>query len=748
MKHTRTVLATLLAAAFLCMSVFAFTPETVETPAEPTLADGKAALTEVTSELLFYQDFDHLPVGTYDSGAIASMLTGTEGAKIVDFANQGWGVLGAGCSFEICEEENGNRYLKVTGNTYNAFGVWFENDEQHYAVMSFNYKFPAATGYKGLNEAAYEKKGTMRVGGSTSNNTGNWDASGALTNAAATEWTQHRGHSYVKSPCLGFGFNSAGEEGVVYLDDLAVWSFSTKIDDGAEPAHTSQVKKTVSFKNSTGSADAEMPADITRYAWYNFYNGQWVQVTVNLNSFVPATVPAGYEFAGWSASDGGTKIKDCHYSDFKVPGDFTFYAIWKKAKPAAEFEDFERFEVGTELTNDDLSFLQLNQFGVGNFSATVVLDETTNSKVLKLAGNQYAGFALKNRGSSALDCPEYVSFDYRYDSEDGSRLHAYAGNDHTGSQLPLIPKEAPRNTAWERTIQGSSTGKNVFGYFFESRDGNYTIYLDNFYYWYAPADSNDADKNVTITFANSTTGLHPGTVTMPKPITKKLWENESTGENTIDLNSIVPTSYTTGYRFVGWSRTDGGKMISTKYNNYLTIKDETLYAVWAELETPEILDTVSIRTAGVQGMRFKATVHNSLTQYDTAELGFLVTRGAVYDTLEMESDFSFEMLGDDSSSLVSGIAYKKADGTVMLDKLSQDPEAGAYAAFTAVLVGIPESKENYTEQIYIRAYMSFGGNTFYGEIKHMSLYEAALAVKAAEGYEPTEFVEKIIEVCK
>lgn len=187
-----------------------------------------------------------------------------------------------------------------------------------------------------------------------------------MTNSAVTEWTQHRGHSYVKSPCLGFGFNSAGEEGVVYLDDLAVWSFSTKIDDGAEPAHMSQVKKTVSFKNSTG--------------------------------------------------------------------------------------------------------------------------------------------------------------------------------------------------------------KNVFGYFFESRDGNYTIYLDNFYYWYVPTDSDDADKNVTITFANSTTGLRPGTVTMPEPITKKLWENESTGENTIDLNSIVPTSYTIGYRFVGWSRTDGGKVISTKCNGYLKVK--------------------------------------------------------------------------------------------------------------------------------------------------------------------------------
>lgn len=92
MKHTRKFFAAVLSAALLCMSAYAFTPETVETPSEPIVEDENAALTEVTSELLFYQDFDNIPVGTYESGDIASLLSGTEANKLVDYGKMGWGV--------------------------------------------------------------------------------------------------------------------------------------------------------------------------------------------------------------------------------------------------------------------------------------------------------------------------------------------------------------------------------------------------------------------------------------------------------------------------------------------------------------------------------------------------------------------------------------------------------------------------------------------------------------------------------
>lgn len=113
---------------------------------------------------------------------------------------------------------------------------------------------------------------------------------------------------------------------------------------------------------------------------------------MDLSSIIPSSAPNGYEFAVGQPPHGGTRVKDCHYTDFKVPGDFTFYALWKKAAPTVLCEDFESYAVGTVLTSDDLAFLQLNQFGSADFTATVVLDETTGSKVLKIGGsNIYAG---------------------------------------------------------------------------------------------------------------------------------------------------------------------------------------------------------------------------------------------------------------------------------------------------------------------------------------------------------------------
>lgn len=749
MKHTRVLLAAFLSAALLCMSALAFTPETVEAGAEPVIENREATLNEVTSNLLFYQDFDNLPTGSYQSGEIASMLSESAGNKLVDFGKQGWGVLGSGCTFEICEEENGNRYLKITGATYRAFGVWFENDSMNYAVMSYNYKYPSAGTCKSVNTAAYSAKGTAFVGGNSNGNTGNWAASGAITDTSKTDWTQARAHTYIQSPCLGFGFNQTDGESVIYLDDLAVWSFSTKIDDPTEPAHKSAVKKTISFQNSSDFSgyDVSMPSDIERCVWYNFYNGQWyVPVTVDLNNIIPSSAPNGYEFAGWSTSDGGTRVKDCHYADFKVPGNFTFYALWKKAAPTVMFENFESYEAGTVLTSDDLAFLQLNQFGSADFTATVVLDETTGSKVLKIAGsNIYAGFALKNRGRAAEK--EYVMFDYRFDSAEGSRLTLYAGTDHTGGNHRGT---VGRTTVWTSYIFGSDPANNVFGFFFDRDSGNYVIYLDNVYYWCIPKGVADEDKAVTVSFADTTVGIKPEGAVMPEAITKQLWEDKDTVNNTVNLAEIVPTSIPGGYRFVGWSLTDGGKVIATKYNTYRFLRNETLYAVWEELDAPTVTDKVSIRTQGVQGMRFTANASTAATLSDNVEIGFLVTRASFYES-QLGSDedlFTFEIIGNSNKNHASGIAFKKTDGTVTLNKLMQNADDASISAYSAVLIGIPESKANFTEKIYIRSYIKFGDLTLYGNVKALSLYEAALAVKNAEGYETTDYVEHIVEVCK
>ena len=78
----------------------------------------------------------------------------------------------------------------------------------------------------------------------------------------------------------------------------------------------------------------------------------------------------------------------------------------------------------------------------------------------------------------------------------------------------------------------------------------------------------------------------------------------------------------------------------------------------------------------------------------------------------------------------------------------QNADDASISAYSAVLIGIPESKANFTEKIYIRSYIKLGDLTLYGNVKGLSLYEAALAVKNAEGYEITDYVEHIVEVCQ
>lgn len=77
--------------------------------------------------------------------------------------------------------------------------------------------------------------------------------------------------------------------------------------------------------------------------------------------------------------------------------------------------------------------------------------------MLKIGGsNIYAGFALKNRGRAAEK--EYVMFDYRFDSTEGSRLINYAGTDHTGGNHKGT---VSRTTEWSNFIYGSDPAYNV-----------------------------------------------------------------------------------------------------------------------------------------------------------------------------------------------------------------------------------------------------------------------------------------------
>ena len=713
MKHT--IFASIFAAALLCLNSFAFTPETVETPSEPIVEDENAALTEVTSELLFYQDFDNIPVGTYESGDIASLLSGTEANKLVDFGKMGWGVIGPGCTFEVLKEENGNHYLKVTGSTYKAFGVWFENDALHYSVASFNYKYPAADTCKTVNSATYSAKGTMYVGNNS------WAADGALTDAANTAWTQVSGkpHSVVQGPCFGLAFNQSSGESVIYIDDLTVWSFSES--EGA--AHNSAVAKTVSFANTSGYEAAEMPTDITRCVWYNIYNAQNKdKVTVDLSTIVPLSAPSGYAFAGWSASEGGTRVKDCQYRNFRVPGDFTFYALWEKAKPTVVYEDFEGFAVGQALTGDDLAFLNLGQLGYDT-SATVILDELTGSKALKISAVRFGGFELANRNLSAQT--EYFTFDYRFETGDGPDFTAYRGENFTAGHT-LVAKKA----VWSNFIQLFYPTDRVYGFYFSGYDagGNYSIIIDNLYYWAIPAGLTNDEKKATISFTGSTKGVFPENAEMPEPIEKDLWENANTDDNTLHLKTILPSSVP-GYRFLGWSRADGGTVIGVNYNDYRAIKDETLYAVWEKVDTPTMTGLTSLRIKEgetKQAIRFQAKISGNMF-VNCDGFGFLATRATLLGEQELTLD-----LGNKVVSKAVDKAAVQAD------------DKGKDLFWAVVLKNIPMQAKYLKEDLVVRGYVKLDGVTYYGEQAANSLYKAAL--NYVETYGDTSIPATIQEI--
>ena len=185
------------------------------------------------------------------------------------------------------------------------------------------------------------------------------------------------------------------------------------------------------------------------------------------------------------------------------------------------------------------------------------------------------------------------------------------------------------------------------------------------------------------------------------------------------LSSDIPA--VKDYDFAGWALKPDASAFETVSTIDLT-GDTTVYAVWVNKNAPITSDKTSIRTSGVTGIRFKASVYNKiLTSEDDTEIGFLVTRSIYSDY--MESDYNGLTLDMASDGLaLKGAAYAKTDGEVTVNHISDDGD-GVYYSFTACLTGIP--KGYYMENILVRPYVTLGNVTYYGQTKEESLYNAA-----------------------
>ncbi len=714
------------------------------------------------SELLYYQNFDNLPTGAVANCEIPSMFGLTSVLK--NLGTIDYGVISPtpeDVTFEICEEADGNKYLKVTGKIYRAFGVHFLDEngdtETHYAVMDFNYKFPESGKNAGLTRFAFTKVNEAYC---------DWSASTAFTDNSKTVWTNPTVNNALDSvvtttPCLGLGFNQSANtytECVIHIDDFAVWNFVLP----RETSHQDDVKKTIHFANSTGVTATSLPKDVTGAAWCNLYGGQhFTHPTRNLNDY--AAVAAGYEFKGWSMTDGGLKIKDIDYSQFKIIGDITLYPIWEKITvgAVAKYEGFEDFEIGKELTSADLEFININQFAVADVTAIVIEDEITGSKALQLSSsNRFLGFNIKNRVVSGADGMEYWSYNYRFPTADpGARFILYAGADHTGAyhrQSSLGGADTARNVDWKRMIQSVSTTAATTGCYFGEPDGNYTIIIDDLYYWFVPNDYTDEQKAVEITFANSTTGLVPESVTLPEAMTVSMWEAGSTNVN---IDEIVPTDYSGVYSFKGWSRADGGNLLKkSEINNFIAVTDITLYAVW-EYAAPESGYEYSIRTGSNAGMRFASTVKAS-QRVSATEYGYIVARNDVLESLGFTaSDLTFDIKHEsidisEGKLFLKGVAYENLDGGEPETDISYGDTDDGATIFSAVCTGVDTSSESeVTTGLVVRPYIVINGTYCYGTPMVKSYYDIALLVKNSEVYNELdeitkEFITSIITIAE
>ncbi len=162
-------------------------------------------------------------------------------------------------------------------------------------------------------------------------------------------------------------------------------------------------------------------------------------------------------------------------------------------------------------------------------------------------------------------------------------------------------------------------------------------------------------------------------------------------------------------------------------------------------ETPVTSDETSIRTSGVSGIRFN-TVFNKAAAFPCDEIGFMVTRDKYFtdSTICGGEDSRFILANDKLNTpqtVSTGIAYSAEQN---INHLREDI-SGETVSFAATLCGIPQKAAFYKELLHVRAYVKKDGITYYGNATAKSLYEAALAYKAAHPDDENAFIQSIID---
>lgn len=219
------------------------------------------------------------------------------------------------------------------------------------------------------------------------------------------------------------------------------------------------------------------------------------------------------------------------------------------------------------------------------------------------------------------------------------------------------------------------------------------IYVRNYAIYYYPAGSFilDVDGNTALI---ETDGAD---YTLPAP------------------TDIVPTA-----RFAYWMDEAGTVYKPGDIVHAVDVEYKTLTAV---LDAPITDPNANYRepSAGISGIRFRASV-SQIKRSNASEYGFIVARKSTLDALQQEdpaAQLSFDL---EENQYASGIAYKKENGIVIIDKIYSQDSTDNTTTFAATVIGIPENMEN--EEMVVRPYIRYDGLTavFYGKEVISSLH--------------------------
>ena len=293
---------------------------------------------------------------------------------------------------------------------------------------------------------------------------------------------------------------------------------------------------------------------------------------------------------------------------------------------------------------------------------------------------------------------------------------------------------------WEliHTIQNGTQGVYTTEYFLTSKPYRY-IRL------------NDADGTTSSFFCHAeiefygvyaeeyTLSFNAGEVEASVP--ESITDFEGT---TIDLSKYTPENIS-DYVFTGWVNEQGNITEGTIELN----RDLILTAVWKYAGiAPLTYEKNSIRVSEPSGIRFISSIRNEVKADEmTTEYGYIVTRSSLLGG----KDPSYLTLDQTDIKYVTGVSYgydknlqKNVDRIYSIEN--------DYTFFTAVVYGVQNTKEAYSENIIARPYIKYNGEVIYGKPMSRSVLDTAKSLRDS-GYKDLDeyaisYINNILTICE